>query len=73
MMKKLKRVWFHYNKPESKKNMDMKELIKIGLWIMCFVCFYNILTTLSAVVFAVSGFTGMFSAWILLRWDKWNG
>ena len=41
--------------------MNMKLVIKTGLWLMCFVCLYNILTTFDGLVFSVSGFLGLFS------------
>jgi hypothetical protein len=49
--------------------MDMKNVIKIGLWLMCFVCLYNIFTTHDTTIFAVSGFVGIIFTWILLSWN----
>ena len=50
--------------------MDMKNVIKIGLWLMCFVCLYNIFTTHDTTIFAVSGFVGIIFTWILLSWGR---
>ena len=46
--------------------------IQVVLWIITIVCTYNILTTYDASVFGMSGFIGMFSTWLLIRWDKIN-
>ena len=50
--------------------MDTRNVIKTGLWMMCFVCLYNILTTFDGLVFTVSGLVGLFSTWFLLKWDE---
>ena len=49
--------------------MDMKPVIKTGLWMMSIVCLYNILTTFDTLVFAVSGFVGLVATWMLIKWD----
>ena len=56
-----------FNK-ESK--MDMKNIIKTGLGLMSCVCLYNVLTTYNITVFMVSVFTGIFSTWMLLTWER---
>ena len=50
--------------------MDMKPVIKTGLWLLTIVCLYNVITTFDGLVFSVSGFTGIFTTWTLLRWDE---
>ena len=55
---------------QKRKKMNMKLVIKTGLWLMCFVCLYNILTTFDGLVFTVSGFLGLCSTWFLLKWDE---
>ena len=50
--------------------MDMKNTIKTGLGLMSCVCLYNVLTTYDIKVFAVSVFTGIFSTWMLLTWER---
>ena len=56
-----------FNK-ESK--MGMKNTIKAGLGLVSCVCLYNVLTTYDITVFAVSVFTGIFSTWMLLTWER---
>ena len=63
-------AWAVTEKQKRKNNMDMKPVIKTGLWLMCFVCLYNILTTFDGLVFTVSGLVGLFSTWFLLKWDE---
>ena len=54
-----------FNK-ESK--MNMKNVIKVGLWLMCLVCVYNIITTYDTTIFAISGFVGIICTCALLNW-----
>ena len=55
----------------SKRKNKMKEqMIKAMLWMTCFVCLYNILTTFDGLVFTISGLVGLFSTWFLLKWDE---
>ena len=49
--------------------MNMKSTIKIGLWLMCLVCMYNIITTYDTTIFAVSGFVGIICTCVLLNWN----
>jgi hypothetical protein len=49
--------------------MNMKSTIKIGLWLMCLVCMYNIITTYDTTIFAVSGFVGIICTCALLNWN----
>ena len=58
---------------KQKRKNDMKEqVIKTMLWMTCFICLYNILTTFSGLVFSMSGFIGLCSTWILIKWDDIN-
>ena len=50
--------------------MNTEMVIKTMLWMTCFICLYNVLTTFDGLVFSLSGFIGMFSTWILIKWDK---
>ena len=52
--------------------MNMEPVIKIGLWMMSIVCLYNVLTTFDNLIFSISGFLGIFSTWMLIKWDKIN-
>ena len=54
-----------FNK-ESK--MNMKNVIKVGLWLMCLVCVYNIITTYDTTIFVVSGCAGIICTCALLNW-----
>ena len=55
----------------NKENkMDMRNTIKTGLALMSCVCLYNVLTTYNITVFIVSVFTGIFSTWMLLGWER---
>ena len=63
-------AWAVTEKQKRKNNMDMKPVIKTGLWMMCFVCLYNVVTTFDNLVFVVSGFLGIFSTWMLIKWDN---
>ena len=54
-----------FNK-ESK--MNMKNVIKVGLWLMCLVCVYNIITTYDTTIFAISGCVGIICTCALLNW-----
>ena len=55
---------------QEKRDRMMKYVIQFMLWSTCIICLYNILTTKSGLVFSLSGFIGMFSTWILIRWDN---
>ena len=48
------------------------KIIRVVLWIICFLCLYIILTTRDIQAFGVVGFTGFISTWILIRWDKYE-
>ena len=63
-------AWSVTEKQKRKKNMNMEPVIKTGLWMMSIVCLYNVLTTFDNLVFSVSLFMGLFSTWILIRWDR---
>ena len=47
-------------------------MIRVVLWIICFLCLHTILTTFDIQVFGVVGFIGFISAWILFRWDRYE-
>ncbi len=55
---------------QEKRDRMMKYAIQFMLWSTCIICLYNILITKSGLVFSLSGFIGMFSTWILIRWDN---
>ena len=55
---------------QEKRDEVIKSVIQFMLWSTCTICLYNILTTKSGLVFSLSGFIGMFSTWILIKWDK---
>ena len=63
-------AWSVTEKQKRKKNMNMEPVIKTGLWMMSIVCLYNVLTTFDNLVFSISVFMGLFSTWILIRWDR---
>jgi hypothetical protein len=63
-------AWVVTEKQKRKNNMDMKPVIKTGLWMMSIVCLYNVLTTFDNLVFSVSGFLGIFSTWMLIKWNE---
>jgi citrate synthase len=63
-------AWAVTEKQKRKNKMNMKPVIKTGLWMMSIVCLYNILTTFDTLVFAVSGFVGLVATWMLIKWDE---
>ena len=63
-------AWSVTEKQKRKNNMNMEPVIKTGLWMMSIVCLYLLLTTFDTLIFAVSGFMGLCSTWILIRWDN---
>ena len=52
--------------------MNTEMVIKTMLWMTCFICLYNILTTFDGLVFSLSGFIGLTSTWMLIKWDRIN-
>ena len=62
-------AWAVTEKQKRKKNMT-EQVIKTLLWITSSVCLYSLLTTFDNLVFFLSGFIGMCSTWILIRWDN---
>ena len=62
-------AWAVTEKQKRKKNMT-EQVIKTLLWMTCFICLYSLLTTFDNLVFFLSGFIGMCSTWILIRWDN---
>ena len=62
-------AWAVTEKQKRKKNM-IEQVIKTLLWITSSVCLYSLLTTFDNLVFFLSGFIGMCSTWILIRWDN---
>ena len=64
-------AWMVTATQKQKRKKRMKEqVIKTLLWIISCICLYNVLTTFDTLVFAISGFIGMFSTWILIKWDN---
>lgn len=64
-------AWMVTATQKTKRKKEMKEqIIKTLLWMTCCVCLYTLLTTFNGLVFSLSGFIGMFSTWILIKWDK---
>ena len=64
-------AWMVTATQKRKKKKKMKEqVIKTLLWITCCICLYSLLTTFDNLVFFLSGFIGLFSTWILIRWDR---
>ena len=62
-------AWAVTEKQKRKKNMT-EQVIKTLLWMTCCICLYSLLTTFDNLVFFLSGFIGMCSTWILIRWDN---
>ena len=65
-------AWSVTEKQKRKNNMK-EQVIKTMLWMTCFICLYNILTTFDGLVFSLSGFIGLTSTWMLIKWDNING
>ena len=65
-------AWMVTEKQKRKNNMK-EQVIKTMLWMTCFICLYNILTTFDGLVFSLSGFIGLTSTWMLIKWDNING
>ena len=61
-------AWAVTEKQKRKKYMK-EQVIKTLLWITSSVCLYNVLTAFDGLVFSLSGFIGLFSTWILIKWD----
>ena len=64
-------AWMVTEKQKRKNNMK-EQVIKTMLWMTCFICLYNILTTFDGLVFSLSGFIGLTSTWMLIKWDRIN-
>ena len=62
-------AWAVTEKQKRKKNMT-EQVIKTLLWMTSSICLYSLLTTFDNLVFFLSGFIGLFSTWILIRWDR---
>ena len=62
-------AWSVTEKQKRKKNMT-EQVIKTLLWVTSSICLYSLLTTFDSLVFFLSGFIGMCSTWILIRWDN---
>ena len=62
-------AWAVTEKQKRKKNMT-EQVIKTLLWMTSSICLYSLLTTFDNLVFFLSGFIGMCSTWMLLRWDR---
>ena len=64
-------AWMVTVTQKRKRNNKMKEqVIKTLLWMTSSICLYSLLTTFDSLVFFLSGFIGMCSTWILIRWDN---
>ena len=48
------------------------KIIRVLLWIICFLCLYIILTAYDIQTFGVVGFVGFIATWILIRWNKYE-
>ena len=64
-------AWAVTEKQKRKKNMT-EQIIKTLLWMTSSICLYSLLTTFDNLVFFLSGFIGLCSTWILIKWDKLN-
>ena len=48
------------------------KMIRVLLWLICFMCLYIILTAYDVQTFGVVGFVGFIATWILIRWNKYE-